>query len=176
MKTSIALVGFMGTGKTTVGKMLARKLVKEFIELDAEIEKKAGKTISDIFRESGEEYFRQLEAETLKEIAGRKNFVIACGGGVVLKPENIFRLKQECVIVCLSAAPDVILQRVSGDRNIRPLLDVDGREKRIKELLEYRRPLYTRAADIAIDTSGIDAPGVLKKILNALGKYESFDK
>ncbi len=170
MKTSIALIGFMGTGKTTVGKLLAGKLIKEFVEFDAEIEKKAGKTIAEIFRESGEEYFRQLEIKEVKEVAGKKNLVIACGGGIVLKAENIFRLKQECVIVCLSAAPDIILQRISGDKNTRPLLDVAGREKQIKELLQYRWPLYQKAADIMIDTSGIDAPRVLKKILNALGK------
>lgn len=175
MKSSIALIGFMGTGKTTVGKLLAGKLLKKFIELDAEIEKKTGKTISDIFRENGEEYFRGLEAEAVKEIGGKKNLVIACGGGIILKAENIFRLKQECVIVCLSASPDIILQRVSGDNNIRPLLDVADRGKKIKELLELRRPLYAQAADINIDTSGIDAPGVLKKILSALGRYESID-
>jgi shikimate kinase len=175
MKSSVALIGFMGTGKTTIGKLLAKRLSKQFIELDVEIEKKTGRKISDIFRENGEEYFRCLEIEVIKEIAGRKNLVIACGGGIVLKQENIFRLKQECVIVCLSAATDVILQRVSGDKNVRPLLAVDDRENRIKELLEHRQLLYDEAADITIDTSEIDAPGVLKKILNALGRYESLD-
>jgi shikimate kinase len=175
MKSNIALIGFMGTGKTTVGKLLAKKLSNEFLELDVEIEKKTGRAISDIFRENGEEYFRRLETEVIKEITGKKNLIIACGGGVVLKQENVFRLKQECVIVCLSASMDVILQRVSGDKNVRPQLAVDDRKKRIKELLEQRQPLYDKAADITIETSRIDAPGVLKKIINALGRYESLD-
>ena len=167
MKSSIALIGFMGTGKTVVGKMLAEKLHKEFIELDAEIEKKAGKSIPDIFREGGEIRFRELEIEVTGEITGKKNAVIACGGGIVLNTINIFRLKQECVIVCLTASPEVILKRISGDKNNRPLLTVADRKKQIKELLDFRRPFYERAAEITIDTSGIDAPGVVKKIIEA---------
>ncbi len=173
MKTSIALIGFMGTGKTAVGKMLAAKLGKAFIELDAEIEKEAGKVIPDIFREDGEAHFRELEIEVVKRYAGEKNAVIACGGGIVLNDINIFRLKQECVIVCLSASFPDILERTTGDR--RPLLNVEDKEKRIKQLLEDRLPLYEKAAEITIDTSGVDAPGVVKKILKALDNYESHD-
>jgi shikimate kinase len=173
MKTNIALIGFMGTGKTVVGKMLADKIGKAFIELDTEIEKEAGKTIADIFREDGEGHFRELETLVTEKYCARKNVVIACGGGIVLNNINIFRLKHECVIVCLSAALPDILNRVAGDK--RPLLNVPDREKRITELLESRRPLYKQSADITIDTSGIDAPGVVKKILNALDKYENHD-
>ncbi len=175
MKTGIALIGFMGTGKTVVGKMLAARLGKEFIELDAEIVKKAGKEIPAIFRDDGEIRFRELEIEVVKETASRKNAVIACGGGVVLNTINVFRLRQECVIVCLTAPPEEILKRTSGDKGGRPLLAVADRAKQIKELLEYRRPFYERAAEITIDTSGIDALGVVQKILNALSTYESHD-
>ena len=173
MKTSIALIGFMGTGKTVVGKMLAEKLGKAFVELDAEIEKDVGKTIADIFRDEGEGRFREVEIAVTASHSGQKNVVIACGGGIVLNNINIFRLKQECVIVCLSAGLPDILKRVTGGK--RPLLNVPDREKRIKELLEFRRPLYEQAADITLDTSGIDASGVVQKILNALRKYESHD-
>src|SRR4030042_154772 len=127
MKTSIALIGFMGTGKTATGKALARELGKDFIELDAVIEKKAGKSIPDLFREDGEICFRELEIEVTKETAAKKNAVIACGGGIVLNTINIFRLKQECVIVCLTASPEVILKRTSGDKGGRPLLAVAAR-------------------------------------------------
>jgi len=175
MKNSIALIGFMGTGKTVVGKLLAEKFGKGFIELDMEIEKTAGKSIPDIFRDDGEIHFRDLEIEAVKQIAGKKNVVIACGGGIVLNMVNIFRLKQECVIVCLTAAPEVILQRVSGDKDNRPLLASADRKNKIKELLEFRLPFYDRAADITIDTSGNDAPGVVQKIINALSEYESHD-
>jgi shikimate kinase len=176
MKTSIALIGFMGTGKTVVGERLANKLGKKFIELDAEIVKKAGKPIPEIFRDEGEIRFRELEIEATKEIVARKNTVIACGGGIVLNMINIFRLKQECVIVCLEASPAEILKRTSGDKDGRPLLSVTDREKQIKELLEYRQPFYERAAEITIDTSGSDAPGVVEKVKNALSIYENHNQ
>lgn len=171
IKTSIALIGFMGTGKTAVGKLLAERLGKTFIELDDEIEKAAGKSITGIFKEDGESRFRALEGEMVLKYAGRKNAVIACGGGIILHELNIFRLRKECVIVCLKAKVKDILSRTAGEK--RPLLNVADREKKIKELLAARRPLYDRAADITIDTSGIDAPGVVEKILSALGKYEN---
>jgi shikimate kinase len=175
MKTGIALIGFMGTGKTVVGKLLAQKLVKDYIELDAEIEKEAGKSVVSIFREDGEARFREMETEMVGRAAGRQNAVIACGGGIVLNKENISRLKQEYVIVCLTASQEEIFKRTSEDSNTRPLLAVADRKKKIRELLELRRPLYEQAADITIDTSGIDAPGVVQKILIALDKYESHD-
>jgi shikimate kinase len=174
MKTSIALIGFMGTGKSAVGRLLADELGKTFIDLDTEIELTAGKPVAAIFREDGEAHFRELEAQAAAGNAGRKNVVIACGGGIVLNNDNIFELKQECVIVCLLATLPDILKRTAG-RN-RPLLNVMDREEEIRQLLASRRPLYEKAADITIDTAGIDAPGVVKKILRALGKYESFDK
>lgn len=175
MKTSIALIGFMGTGKTVVGKLLAKKLGKDFIELDAEITKKAGKSIPDIFRADGEIHFRELEIAVTKKNAVKKNTVIACGGGIVLNTINIFRLKQECVIVCLTASPEAILERTSGAKGGRPLLNVPDREKQIREMLEYRQPFYERAADITIDTSKTDIPGVVQKITEALSDYESHD-
>jgi shikimate kinase len=175
MKTSIALIGFMGTGKTVVGRLLAEKLGKGFIELDGEVEKQAGKPVSAIFREDGEAYFRQLEAQVTSAVAARKNTVAACGGGIILDEANIFRLKQEYVIVCLLAAPGDILKRISGEPGKRPLLDVAGRGKRIRELLKTRRPLYKKAADITVDTSGLSPSDVAQRITDILGKYESQD-
>ena len=108
MKTSIALIGFMGAGKTVVGKALAEKLGRKFIELDSLIEEKAGKSIPEIFRQDDEVVFRELEIEVTKDVADSKNQVIACGGGIVLNKINIDRLKKESVIVCLTASPKVI--------------------------------------------------------------------
>ncbi len=173
MKTSVALIGFMGTGKTVVGKSLAARLGKDFIELDAEIEKIAGKSIPAIFREDGEVAFRALEIEAVARFAGRRNTVIACGGGIVLNMINVFRLKPEYVIVCLKASVAEILRRTSRDKTGRPLLDVGDREKQVKELLEFRRPFYERAAEISLDTDGTGVPGVVQKILDALNSYES---
>jgi shikimate kinase len=174
MKTSVALIGFMGTGKSAVGRLLADKLGKTFIDLDMEIEQADRKPVAAIFKEDGEPRFRELEAQAAAGHAGQKNVVIACGGGIVLNNGNIFNLKQECVIVCLLATLPDILKRTAGPD--RPLLNVPDREKEIQKLLTSRRPLYEKAADITIDTAGIDAPGVVKKILNALSSYESIDK
>jgi shikimate kinase len=168
MKNSIALIGFMGTGKTAVGKLLAHRLGIEFIELDVLIEKKAGKSIPEIFRESGETGFRELEIEVTREAALKENVVIACGGGVVLNRINVDRLRTNCLIVCLTAAPLVILKRTSGDANRRPLLAVDDRMAQIKELLRFRRPFYERAADITINTSRLNIEGVVERISNAI--------
>jgi shikimate kinase len=175
MKTSIALIGFMGTGKTAVGRLLAAKLDKEFIELDELIEKKAGKSVPEIFRRDGEIRFRELEIAAAKEIAGKRNAVIACGGGIVLNTINIFRLKKECVIVCLTASPAVILKRISDDKEGRPLLAVADRERQIKELMQFRQPFYERSAEITINTSRMSTVSVAGKIIKTLEDYESHD-
>jgi shikimate kinase len=172
MKSSIALIGFMGTGKTVVGKILADMLGKEFIELDALIEKKAGKSISDIFLGQGEIAFRDLEINVAREVSGRKNAVIACGGGIVLNTINIDRLGQECVIICLAASPAVILKRTSAD-NARPLLAVADRMRRVKELMEFRRPYYERSADVMINTSRVKPATVARRIIEKVKEYEN---
>jgi shikimate kinase len=173
MKTSVALIGFMGTGKTVVGKLLAQKLGKRFIELDALIEKRAGKSIPEIFRQDGEIKFRELEIEATRGVAGRKNTVIAGGGGIVLNNINIDRLRQECVIVCLTASPTMILQRTSKDKDGRPLLAVADRLRQIRELLKFRRPFYERAADFTVNTSRLRPEAVVKLIMERLRKYGS---
>ena len=165
MKTSIALIGFMGTGKTVVGKVLAERLGKEFLELDALIEQKAGKTIPEIFQQEGEVAFRELEIEATEEVSQRKNVVIACGGGIVLNKINIDRLKKESLIVYLTALPRVILKRTASDENERPLLKADNRALAVNELLRFRKPFYERAADITIDTSKLDIDSVVGQII-----------
>jgi len=174
MKTSIALIGFMGTGKTAVGKILATKLGKEFIELDSLIEQKAGKSIPEIFQQDGEIGFRELEIEMTKEVSDQKNAVIACGGGIVLNKINIDRLRKECVIVYLTASSAVILKRTSLDKNERPLLKVTDRASEIKELLKFRQPFYERAADIKIDTSKLNADSVAEQVTEKLREDESY--
>ena len=175
MKSSIALIGFMGTGKTAAGKALAERLGKEFVELDALIEQRAGKTIPEIFRQDGEIAFRELEIELTKEVAEKENVVIACGGGVVLNKINIDRLKKECLIVHLTASPRVILKRTSGDKNDRPLLKVADRASEIQRLLKFRRPFYELAADITINTSKLDINSVVEQIIGKVKVDESFN-
>lgn len=174
MKTSVALIGFMGTGKTAVGKALAKKLKRKFVELDALIEEKAGKSIPQIFQQDGEIAFRELEIEVTKKVAQNKNLVIACGGGVVLNKINIDRLKQEAIIVYLTASPSVILKRVSGEKGQRPLLEVDSPISTIRELLKFRKPFYERAADITINTSKLNIDAIAEQIIEKLRENERF--
>lgn len=164
----------MGTGKTAVGKALAERLGKTFIELDPLIEQKAGKTIPEIFKGDGEIAFRELEIAVAREAAGRKNVVIACGGGVVLNKINIDRLRQEAVIVYLTASPGVILKRTLNDDEERPLLKVAEPTRTIKELLRFRRPFYERAADITVNTSRLDIESVVEQMITSLKEYEDF--
>ena len=175
MKTNIALIGFMGTGKTAVGKALAEKLDKKFIELDPLIERKAGKTIPEIFKQDGEIAFRELEIEVTKEVAERKNVVIACGGGVVLNKINIDRLRKESLIVYLTASPKIILERTSNDAEERPLLKVANPTLIIQGLLRFRKPFYERAADIKINTSKLDIDAVVKQIIVKIKENEGFN-
>ena len=175
MKTNVALIGFMGTGKTAVGEALAKKLNRKFVELDLLIERKAGKPIPEIFRQDGEVAFRELEIEAAKEIAKQKYLVIACGGGVVLNKINIDRLRRESIIVYLTASPRIILKRVSSEEGQRPLLEVDNPTLTIRELLRFRKPFYEQAADITINTSKLDTDSVVKQIISRLKKDESFN-
>ena len=174
MKSNIALIGFMGTGKTAVGQVLAKKLDREFVELDSLIEQTAGKSIPDIFRQDGEIAFRELEIEVTKQVAGKKKLVIACGGGIVLNKINIDRLRESSRIVHLTASPRTILRRTSSGKNDRPLLSVTDPALRIKELLKFRKPFYERAADITMNTSKLDINTVSEEITNRLKEDEGF--
>lgn len=173
MKSNIALIGFMGTGKTAVGKLLAEKLGREFIELDALIEKKAVKTIPEIFTQEGETAFREREIEAVKEAAEVKNAVIACGGGVVLNQINTDRLRAKGVVVYLTASPEVILKRTSSDRDERPLLVAEDKAEKVRGLLRFRKPFYERAADITVNTSSLGVAEVVEQILTGLREHES---
>lgn len=175
MKTNIALIGFMGTGKTAVGKLLAERLGRKFIELDGFIEQRAGKSIPMIFSQDGEISFRELEIATTKEIAAEKGVVIACGGGLVLNKINIDRLRENGIIVYLTASPRALLKRVSAEEGQRPLLEVGNPAQAIRELLNFRKPFYQRAADITIDTSKLDIQAVAEQIIARLKKDESFN-
>lgn len=163
---NIYLVGFMATGKTAVGRELARRKKACFIDLDELIELKAGRSISDIFAKKGELYFRKLEKEVLKEVARENNFVVACGGGIVIDEENIAIMKGTGSVICLSAQPGVILKRTAGFRH-RPLLNVKNPQRQIELLLKLRAPYYSRA-DKILDTSRLTIKGAAGKILGMI--------
>ena len=164
---NIVLTGFMGVGKNAIGKRLAQELNLEFVDTDDIIEKEEGITISEIFSRFGEKYFRKLEKRVVKRIIQGENQVISTGGGVILDRENISNLKRNGVIVCLWASPEVIRERTEKEAH-RPLLKNVNREKRIKELLDYRKPFYEKSADYIIDTSHLTIEETVEKILKYL--------
>jgi shikimate kinase len=159
---NIYLVGFMGTGKTVTGKELAQKKKWRFLDLDDLIELKEKRIISEIFAKKGEPYFRKVEKLVLKEVAKEDNFVVACGGGIVIDSENIKTMKATGKIICLTAAPAVIYKRTLKFRH-RPLLSVANPKKQIELLLKLRAPYYA-LADKVIDTSKISVKEVAAKI------------
>jgi shikimate kinase len=151
-RKNIVLAGFMGTGKTEVGRELARLLDMKLIDVDTEIEKSQKMAINEIFKQFGEPWFREIETEMIKKVAENENIIISAGGGAVLKQENMDTLKKNGIIVCLTATPETILKRTSNNRG-RPLLLVENPLERIKELLNFRKPFYEKA-DVMIDTEG----------------------
>ncbi len=144
MKTNLYIVGFMGTGKSAIGRKVARKFDLQFLDSDVEIEKKTTMTIKDIFRVHGEEVFRNMEREFVETGHPAQGCAVACGGGLVMQPGLLERLKAKGVLVCLFASTDSILERTSRNQN-RPLLNVDKPEQEIRDLLEKRNAIYMRA-------------------------------
>lgn len=159
---NIYLLGFMATGKTSVGRKLAKMKKWRFLDLDDLIELRQRMTISDIFAKKGEAYFRSVEKNILREVSKEKRFVIACGGGIVLNKENIAVMKQTGKLICLEASVEAILKRARGS-SARPLLNVDDQKERIVSLLAFRKPFY-RQVDHTIDTSKLSEDQVAKKI------------
>jgi len=143
-RPNLYLVGFMGTGKSTVGRALARRMKMRHLDSDHAIEAAEGKSIPEIFEAEGEPYFRQLERDFVVSGHPSKNCVVSCGGGLVTQPGMIDELKGRGLVACLFASPDTILQRTRANAN-RPLLNVADPRKRIVELLAEREPVYLSA-------------------------------
>jgi shikimate kinase len=137
---NIVLVGFMGTGKTTVGLHLEKRTGFPLVDMDQLIEQEAGTSIRQIFAEQGEAHFRSLERSMAQKLAVRTNHIISTGGGIVLNPDNLTDFASNGLVVCLTASPDTILNRVRNDQT-RPLLAGD-KEQQIRDLLQQRQPLY----------------------------------
>ncbi|GAB4483283.1 MAG: shikimate kinase [Thermodesulfovibrionales bacterium] len=147
---NIVLTGFMGTGKTSVSRELARMLGMKLIDADEEIERTQKTAISEIFRLFGEQRFREIETETLRTLAKEDKTIISTGGGAVLREENMKALRENGMIFCLSASPETIYERTRHTTD-RPLLNVDDPLARIRELLNSRMPYYEKAGTM-IDT------------------------
>ncbi len=165
---NIVLTGFMGTGKSEVGRILAEKLYFDFIDSDSELEREQKMSITEIFKNYGETFFRDIESNMIERLSEMEGVVISTGGGVVLRENNIENLKKKGVIVCLTASAETILRRVQQSNN-RPLLQVDNPLQKIKELLSSREQYY-RNADITISTEGKSAKEIASEILRKLIK------
>ena len=166
---SVFLVGPMGAGKTTIGRMLAKSLGMRFFDSDKEIEQRTGVSIPMIFEYEGESGFRRREAEALAELARMSPIVLATGGGSIILPENQQVLRQRGFVVYLQCAVDKLLERTCKDAN-RPLLQTEDPRVRLEELLRMRDPIYRTVADFTIDTGQHSSRSVVRQILKAMGQ------
>ena len=166
MKRNIVLVGFMASGKTRISKILSKDLEMDVVCTDDLIEEREGRKISEIFKDSGEAYFRKIEKEIVKECSLKDKVVIDCGGGVVIDPENIEKLKISGTVFFLSASPELILERIKTEGH-RPLLQVEDPLAKINELLSARKSFYEKA-DHTIEVDGKSLEEVAKEIKNTI--------
>jgi shikimate kinase len=159
----------MGVGKSAVGRALARKLKRRFVDLDKVIERIQGVKVSDIFAAKGEAFFRDCEKQALATVLQDDNQVIATGGGAIIDDDNLRLMQAKALLVCLTADTDVLLKRV-GSGSKRPLLNAEDRKSRIEELLELRRQKYAQA-HLSVDTTDLTIDQVAEKIIE-LAKLE----
>ncbi len=173
MKDNVILTGFMGTGKSSLGKLLATKLGRPFIDIDKKIEDETQMSIPKIFEQYGEAHFRELEKNAVKELSERRGLVIATGGGTIKDEENLTLLKSSGVMICLTTEPEEILNRTAR-RGERPVLDGGGDERlaTIKKLLAERKKFYDRA-DYQVDTTEWSPIQIIDDICKYLRQFRS---
>lgn len=164
---NIFLIGFMGCGKSTVADCFCREYGMEKMEMDEQIEKNEGKTISEIFAQDGEEYFRHLETSLLKQFGTKKNTVVSCGGGTAMRDCNVQEMKKHGKIVLLSAKPETVYERVHCFHD-RPLLEGNMNVEYISSLMQKRAPKYEEAADMVISTDNKTALEICSEIIEKI--------
>lgn len=162
--TNIFLIGFMGCGKSTVADCLLKEYDMKVVEMDQELVERVGMTIPEMFSKYGEEYFREEETKLLTECQKKSHMVVSCGGGVVLREQNVEIMKSCGRIVWLTAKPSTILERVQNDEN-RPLLEGNKNVSSIQAMLEKRLPCYQKAADIIVETDGRKILDICQEIM-----------
>ncbi|HID30466.1 MAG TPA: shikimate kinase [Desulfobacterales bacterium] len=171
---NIVLIGYRGTGKTSVGAVLSEKLGKAFCDTDDYIEEKVKRPISEMVEREGWAFFRAKEKEAIREVSSRENCVIAAGGGAILDAENVENLKKNGVAVLLKATTQTIHERMHADKKTgqqRPSLTGKDPYREIEEVLEFRRPFYQEAMDFSVDTTSKSIDQVVDEIIERLGKY-----
>ncbi len=161
---NIILIGLMGSGKSTVGRLLAEKIGLNFVDTDQELEKWTGRIISEIFATDGEKEFRRLETQIVSQVVNKTGQIIATGGGVILRSENIKALRKNGIIIFLNADVEVLYKRLKDD-NSRPLLQTNDLKKKLKDIFESRLELYCKTADFEIDTSNLEPEEITQKIV-----------
>lgn len=161
---NLALIGFMGTGKSSVGRCVAEQLHFEFLDTDELIETRAGKTITEIFAQNGEPAFRELEHQLVEQLALRHRTVISTGGGLPVQPDNLESLKRHALVVCLWASPEKILERVR-DQAHRPLLQNPNPLEKIQTLLAAREEFYKRA-DVLVNSEFRSVREVAQQVIH----------
>lgn len=167
---NIVLTGFMGTGKTTIGRLIADQTAREFLDTDELIVAKTGRLIADIFTIDGEAVFRQMEREIARELAGQENLVVATGGRLMIDPLNALLLGQNSITICLIAEPNEILDRLTTDTRRRPLLEVPDPALRVKKLLEERSEAYSQFHQVT--TSGKNPETITSEIIELVALLE----
>jgi shikimate kinase len=165
-KQNIALTGFMAVGKSAVGRTLAKRLKRRFLDLDRVIEKAEGMKVRDIFAQKGQPYFRQREKEALAQVLQRGGQVIATGGGVILDEDNLKLLRDRAFLICLTASTDALLNR-AGNSAKRPLLKGGDRKERIEDLLSERRTKYAQA-HASVDTTDLSIEQVVERVIELI--------
>lgn len=172
MLPNFVLVGFMGCGKTTVGRRLASISGHRFVDADELIVKNQGKSIPAIFAEGGEERFREIEEHVLSDLVGVAGIVLSTGGGAILREANRDSLKKIGIIVWLDARPDVLFERAMRSGR-RPLLQTENPRQAFDSLFAARRPIYESTADLRFDSTGIDHEEVARKVLDQAMRHQS---
>ncbi|MDD2620444.1 MAG: shikimate kinase [Syntrophomonadaceae bacterium] len=172
MEKNIVLIGFMGTGKSSVGLKLSEKLKMKFVDMDREIEKVTGMSVSSLFRKFGEIRFRSEERLMAQKLSKQSNLVIATGGGVVLEDENIQQLRENGIMIWLQASPEDILARVNRKKGTRPLLKRDLKIEDIEDMLRAREHLYS-CTNYRINTSNKDIYTIVNEIHKIIKQIET---
>ena len=166
---NIFLIGFMGAGKSTIARNLQKELGMELVEMDERIVKEQGMSINDIFKTKGEDGFRDIESQLVIDLGKQDKAIVSCGGGVVIRPENVKNMKKSGKIIYLTAKPETILDRVK-DSTQRPLLNGHMNVEYINELMSMRKDFYEEAADYKVATDGKNVSQICQEIITILSK------
>ncbi|MCI5856232.1 MAG: shikimate kinase [Agathobacter sp.] len=166
---NIFLIGFMGSGKSTIARVLQKELGMQLVEMDARIVQEQGMSINDIFAQYGEDHFRDIESQLILTIGKEGDTIVSCGGGVVVRPQNVDYMRKSGRIIYLKATPETIYERVKHSTD-RPILNGNMNVAYIAQLMEKRRELYENAADITVSTDGKSREEICKEIMAGISE------